>query len=284
MIRTRILAGFCLLMLLSACQKEEVGSQSPDYLGPNNLLLGNPSNARTDVNQPENYLMTSPQFALSYNRTKGIANWVSWYLSREWLGDIDRQDDFRPDDRLPEGWYRVASFDYSGSGFDRGHQCPSGDRTTTAADNSATFVMTNMIPQAPGHNQGPWSQLEGYCRKLVREGNELYIIMGNYGFGGIGSGGYREKLASGRITVPRYIWKVIVVVPEGEEDLRRVTRDTRVIAVNMINRQDVSGIHWADFRTTVDDIEAETGFDLLSALPVSIQAALESKTDTGPIN
>lgn len=283
--RTRfLLAACCFLLIVSSCQKDEVEQPQTTYLGAGNLLMGNPSNAKPDVNQPENYLITRLQYALAYSRSRGTANWVSWYLGKEWLGEIDRQDNFRPDESLPSGWYRVVSSDYTNSGFDRGHQCPSGDRTISAEDNSQTFLMTNIIPQAPSHNQGPWAQMEIYCRKLVREGNELYIIMGNYGFGGIGSGGYREKLANGNITVPKYIWKVVVVLPQGEDDLRRVNTSSRVIAVNMINRQDVSGLHWSDFRTTVDDIESETGLDLLSALPISVQNSLESKKDTGPIN
>ncbi|MEG4996188.1 DNA/RNA non-specific endonuclease [Microcoleus sp. B4-D4] len=32
--------------------------------------------------------------------------------------------------------------DYTGSGCDRGHIAPSGDRTRNEADNSSTFLMT----------------------------------------------------------------------------------------------------------------------------------------------
>lgn len=279
-----LFAFLCLLLIISSCQKEALNEPQSPSLSAENLLMGNPSNAKSDISQTENYLIVRLQYALAYNRSRGTANWVSWHLSKKWLGEVDRQDNFRPDESLPTGWYRVITSDYTNSGFDRGHQCPSGDRTISAEDNSQTFLMTNILPQAPNHNQGPWSQLEAYSRKLVREGNELYIIMGNYGIGGIGSRGYGEKLANGNITVPKYIWKVILILPEGDEDLRRVNASTRVIAVNMINRQDISGLHWSDFRTTVDDIEKETGLDLLSALPISVQTALESKIDNGPIN
>src|SRR4051812_44677941 len=46
-----------------------------------NLLLGNPSGATHDPNQPKNYLIERPQYVLSYNRDRGIANWVSWQLT-----------------------------------------------------------------------------------------------------------------------------------------------------------------------------------------------------------
>ncbi len=71
--------------------------------------------------------MIKPQYALSYNRSKGTANWVSWELNSSWLGHMDRQNDFRPDDTLPPSWERVTPSVYSRSGYDKGHIAPSGD-------------------------------------------------------------------------------------------------------------------------------------------------------------
>jgi endonuclease G len=73
--------------------------------------------------------------------------------------------------------------------------------------------MTNMMPQAPNNNQGPWAQLEEYSRTLVDQGNELYIIMGGAGQGGVGSNGAANTIAGGQIVVPAYTWKVIIVLP-----------------------------------------------------------------------
>ena len=154
------------------------------------LVMGNPSNATVDINQPTNYLMEKPQYALAYHRDRGGPIWTSWHLDLTWTqGSGTRQDDFRADTTLPAGWYQVQGTDFSGSGFDRGHMCPSADRLRTNADNSATFLMTNMIPQAPDNNQGPWANMENYLRTLVTAGNELYIISGGSGQGGTGSNG-----------------------------------------------------------------------------------------------
>jgi endonuclease G len=83
-------------------------SPSPPTSRSVHLLLGNPSNAVADVAKPDNYLMVKPQYALSYNRSKGTPNWVSWQLSSKWLGEAERQNNFRPDPQLPTGWYRVT--------------------------------------------------------------------------------------------------------------------------------------------------------------------------------
>lgn len=245
------------------------------------IVMGNPSNATTDVNQPTNYLLPKAQYVMSYHRDRGIPNWVSWHLDSSWLGTTPRQDDFRNDPSLPAGWYQVQSTDYSGSGFDRGHHTPSADRTSSVADNSATFFMTNMMPQAPNNNQGPWEELESYCRTLVAQGNELYIIAGGGGQGGTGSaGGVTMTVASGHVVVPAYTWKVIIVLPVGANDADRVVKTTRTIAVVMPNRQDI-GINtpWRNFRTSVDRVEGLTGLNFFSNVRPMIQNIIEKRID-----
>ena len=244
------------------------------------LTMGNPSNATTDENNPFNYLMDKPQYALSYHRDRGIPNWVSWHLDSSWLGATPRQDDFRPDPALPASWYHVLNTDYSGSGFDRGHHCPSGDRTNSVPDNSATFLMTNMMPQAPDNNQGPWAVLEGYCRTLVTAGNELYIIMGGAGQGGTGSaGGVTMTVAGGHVAVPSQTWKVIIVIPAGANDVSRVNKATRTIAVIMPNTQGIRAVDWKTYRVSVDAVEALTGYDFFSNVPVQTQRFIERRVD-----
>jgi endonuclease G len=177
----------------------------------------------------------------------------------------------------------VGASSYSGSGFDRGHNCPSADRTGSVADNSATFLMSNMMPQAPKNNQQTWASLENYCRSLVDAGNELYIICGSYGRGGTGTNGYATTIDNGNVTVPSNCWKVIVVIPDGSSDASRVSTSTRVIAINTPNTTSINST-WGGYRTSVDAIEQATGYDLLSAVPTSIQSTIESRTDSGPTN
>lgn len=270
-------------LLAVSCAKTDDATPTTVAGRDDNLALGNPSGAVASTLSPTNYLLAKDQYTLSYNRDQGKPNWVSWHLSSAWLGSAPRQDDFRADVNLPSGWYQVKATDYSGSGFDRGHNCPSADRTSTVADNSATFLMSNMMPQAPQNNQQTWANLENYARSLVDAGNELYIVCGSYGKGGTGSAGYETTIAGGKVTVPARCWKVLVVLPIGSNDISRITSSTRVIAVNTPNDNSLNS-SWGSYRTTVDAIEDATGYDLLSALPSSVQSALEAKTDTGPTN
>ncbi len=253
----------------------------PPVPASEHLTLGNPSGAVTNVSFPSNYLLDKPQYAVSYHRDRGIPNWVSWHLSNLWLGSAPRQNDFRADTTLPAGWYRVQGTDYSGSGFDRGHHCPSADRTSTIADNSATFLMTDMMPQAPDNNQGPWEALETYCRTLVSSGNELYIIAGGTGSGGTGSnGGVTTTITSGHVAVPAQTWKVIVVLADtGGNDVLRVTTATRTIAVIMPNTQGIRANDWRSYRVSVDQVESLTGYDFFSSVSAPVQSVIEARVD-----
>jgi endonuclease G len=246
-----------------------------------NMLLGNPSSANTSITTNyNNYLYDHTYYIDSYNRDKGEPNWTSWYVGPTTIGSAARQDDFRADTNLPSGWYEVGSTSYSGSGFDRGHNCPSADRTISVAANSATFLMDNMIPQAPNNNQQTWANLENYGRTLVDAGSELYVIMGIYGSGGTGSSGSATTINSGHVAVPAHVWKIIVVIPNGNGDLSRITASTRVIAIDTPNINTVNS-DWTQYITTVQAIETATGYSFFTALPASVKAALETKVDAG---
>jgi DNA/RNA endonuclease G (NUC1) len=240
------------------------------------LALGNPSGAVADANQPTNFLIARNQYALSYHRDRGIPTWVSWHLEASDLGSAARYSGpFITDTSLPDGWYRVSHTDYTGSGYDRGHMTPSGDRTASDAANQATFILTNILPQAPANNQGLWAQLEDHARSLVRAGNEVYLVSG-----GVGS---RGTLADGRLTIPESLWKVMLVLPAADgDDAARVTPATQVIAIWTPNDASVQGRAWQDYQTSVRCVEQRTGLDFFSAVDRAVQDAIEGPGCSDP--
>jgi endonuclease G, mitochondrial len=191
------------------------------------LVLGNPSNALPDSANLNNYLMVKPYYALSYNNSKGTPNWVSWRVIDSDLGQAPRKDTFDEDFDLPADFYRITSRDYSQSGFDRGHMCPHSDRAANQDMSFSTFVMTNIIPQAPNVNRKAWAQMEDYCRELVRHHDRLYVIAGPVGQGGRGSDGFRDTLAQDRIVVPSACWKLVVDIPDQGTDNPGHRRDAK---------------------------------------------------------
>jgi endonuclease G len=68
---------------------------------------------------------------------------------------VDRSKSaFKEDTDIPT-LFRALLKDYSGSGYDRGHQAPAADATFTQEAMDQTFLLTNMAPQVGiGFNRG----------------------------------------------------------------------------------------------------------------------------------
>ena len=231
------------------------------------LPYGNPSNATSDPGNKDNYLLGRDSVVLSYNNSRGTANWVAWITKRENLGNSIPRSLFQPDDKLPDGFRRIAYYDYSGSGYDRGHMLPSADRFGNRKLNKETFLMTNIVPQTGDLNQFPWEQLESYSRLLARKGNTIYTVTGVYGENG---------RLRGKVTIPTNCWKIIAVLPRGRN---QIDANTRIIAVDMPNIDEIENMTWQKYRTTVRAIEQKTGFNLFSSLPGDLQDRIETTVD-----
>ncbi len=235
------------------------------------MQLGNPSGATADPANRTRHLIQRAQYALDYNDTTREPNWVAWNLTSTDVGSSGRAD-FITDTSLPAAFYRVTHADYTNSGFDRGHMCPSADRSVTVADNEVTFLMSNILPQAPDNNQGVWASFETYCRTLAAAGNEILITSGPSGFAG-------TSIASG-VAIPGHVWKIAVVVPLGAGTaLSRITSATRVIAIKIPNIQGVRSNPWQQYVTSAAQLETDTGYRFFTDLPAAIAAELRTRVD-----
>jgi len=233
------------------------------------VALGTPR----DADPSDEYFLDERSFVLSYSPEKRVANWVAWQLDRSHLGHVRRKDDFRADLALPARFYRVAESDYLHSGYDRGHLCPSADRLRSPADNSQTFLFTNIQPQLHELNAGPWERLESHARQRVEGGAMLFVVAGGLfsaPFPTIGNG----------VAVPAANFKIIVILSPGQ-GLSDVNADTRVLAVIMPNQRGVGEREWTEYLTSVDAIERASGYDFLTAVPERVQRVIEARTE-GP--
>lgn len=297
-----LLSIITVLFLLSAASAVSNPLLDEGHEENSPLFWGNPSDAVCNLDEEnvnQNYLMEKPQFTVSYNSETLNPNWVAWHLCSNDLGDADRSDTFRPDPELPEGWYAVRKNDYKfpAFGFDRGHICPSADRTATKEDNSMTFLMTNMVPQSPDNNRIVWVALEKFEREVVLQGKEAYIFAGPCGRGGSGDKGYFEQIPVTQknqknnkelaITVPAFTWKIILFLPEGENDLERVVQCVvdesneekiyELLAVCIPNEKGCGkNGSWQQYVCSVDYIEEITGYDFFELLPDELEEEFES--------
>ncbi|MBK8478959.1 MAG: DNA/RNA non-specific endonuclease [Opitutaceae bacterium] len=198
---------------------------------------------------------------------------MSWSLSGSDFGNVARTDLWAADPGLPLSFTAVSTLSYDGGAvYDRGHMCPSADRTASLVDNYAVFYMSNILPQATRNNQGLWNDFEIYCRTLARAGHEVLILSGGHAYAG-------GTVGASSTAVPDQVWKIAVVVPEGPGSaLDRIDASTRVIALNTPNSNDVAAA-WTDYVTSVSSLEAATGYTFFSALPGGLAATLKAKVD-----
>jgi len=246
---------------------------SADYAG--NAEFGEPA----DADPSDDFIVRHAEYTTSYNRTRGTPNWVSYELEVSHFGPEDRCDCFTFDAALPSGFPHYTTADYTGAGafagfgIDRGHLARSFDRTSGSLDNANTFLFSNIVPQAADLNQGPWAAMENYLGGLAQSGaKEVYIIAGVAGDVG-------TIKNEGKITMPEFTWKVALILPRdrGLSDVHAYS-DVEVVAVIMPNEPGVRNVNWETYTTTVDAVEALSGYDLLALLPDPIEIAVESNT------
>jgi hypothetical protein len=102
------------------------------------------------------------------------------------------------------------------------------------------------------------------------QNKEVYIIAGVAG----NQGTLKNE---GKIAIPASTWKVAVIMDRdhGVADIHDY-RDLEVIAVNMPNVPGIRNVPWQTYQTTVDAIEALTGYDLLARLPDKVENIVEA--------
>lgn len=89
--------------------------------------------------------------------------------------------------------------------YDRGHMCPSADRSFSASAQKETFLMSNIAPQAPSLNRGGWLQAEVFCRASAIAFDSVKIACGPIFY----SDSIRF-LSTGHVAIPDAFWKVVL--------------------------------------------------------------------------
>jgi len=244
-----------------------------DLAGNRHVLLGIP----LDADPSDDYLIDRKYWVASYNFGRLVPNWVSWQLVASDLGNLKRPkpEPFAEDTALPSTMTHMGPKDYAGSGYDRGHMCPSADRTSTVEANDSTFLMSNMAPQVAALNRGPWKALESYARNLAGEGRQLQIIAGCI------FSTEPVKIGPG-VDVPTANFKIIVALEPGQ-GATDVTASTPVYAVIMPSKAEVGGTKWYQYTVSVDEVERQSGYDFLRDVPDGVENVIEASAASAAV-
>ncbi len=197
-------------------------------------------------------------YTLSYLEDFEQAEWVLYTLKKDQLTrDLRERPEF-----LEDPYVRTKSADwrnYRGSGYNRGHLCPAGDRRFNELAYRETFYTSNIVPQHPDFNAGIWNDLEKQVRIWCKSYGSLGIVTG-----GVLEPGLR-RIGEEGVAVPRWFYKIV---------MRGTAHELEVLGFLFPHDPDTGSLE--QYLVSIDEIEAKTGIDFLKQLPDDVEDKLES--------
>jgi endonuclease G len=152
-------------------------------------------------------ILAHKAYTTHYSKSKHYPVKVEWWITKASLTcpiKVKRGDKFIVDPKLPIETNLQS--DYTGAGFDRGHNFPAADASCDQVANDESFYFSNMTAQYPSLNRGDWKTLEMLSRELALKDDSIKIWCGSVGIA--------NKI--GTTSVPTQCWKVIYVKKSKE--------------------------------------------------------------------
>ncbi|NQZ44371.1 MAG: DNA/RNA non-specific endonuclease [Flavobacteriaceae bacterium] len=206
-----------------------------------------------------NSVVAHQYYMLSYNEPFEQAEWVAYSLSRDQLTDDDRRRPYFIED--PEVRTKSADWrNYKGSGFDRGHLCPAGDRRFSEQAYNETFYTSNISPQRSDFNAGVWNRLEQQVRYWAKRYGQVHVVTAGVLEAGL------DEIGGEDVAVPEAFYK-IVYREDGDK--------AHVLAFLIPHEESPAPL--SSFLVSVDALEAETGIDFFNSKPTDWQKRLEGQ-------
>ena len=203
--------------------------------------------------------------------------WVGYHVPREAKFPAGRRPGYLRDRSVTPS---PVATNYVGTGYDRGHMAPNHAIVTRFGpdEQRKTFMMTNISPQRPSLNRGPWREMERRIADLwTAKYGEIWVVVGCYT---PREAPGRQQLGRTNIDVPENFYMVVAAQTEDA---------VRVLAVDM-------GQPHASWRNegrrlrrwtwpqhaivSVDELERRTGLNFFPDMQKSLQMSLEADVPT----
>lgn len=200
-------------------------------------------------------------FTVDYNPEWRIPNWVAYEITKEEsLGTLPRADHFYPDPQVrgicPE------TYDYSNSGYDRGHMAPAGDMKWSQDAMEECFYTSNICPQNHNLNSGDWNTLEEKIRYWARRYNSVFVVCGPV------VSDNPKRIGRNNVAVPDGFFKVV---------LCKVGKNWQALGFYFDNTAGHKPLR--TYCKSVDEIEEMTKIDFYPLLEDKIENKIESSCD-----
>lgn len=160
--------------------------------------------------QPRGFFSDKKYYVLDYNEETETPNWTCHLLTRKNVitEKTKRLNYFYLDRSIPT--LSAKHSDYTRTGYDRGHMVPAEDFDHDVRGMRATFYMSNIAPQTPALNRGPWRELEEYGREMSLKYDSIVVVSGSVH----DENSYRIK---GKVSVPSYFYKKFYILKMKQE-------------------------------------------------------------------
>lgn len=205
-------------------------------------------------------------YSLLYDSELKLAYWVAYPYCSYYKGTQDRTDNWQYDPEISQTLQTNLKNSYGISGYARGHQIASADRTKDYDTNLTTFYYTNSTPQLQnGLNGGIWMNLEARVRGWATD--TIFVVTGaavttatdkNIKY-------FTNKNDGLSVAVPKYYYKALA---------RKVGGIFQTIAFKLEHRVYNDSKGYMDCAISVSDLEKETGFTFFPSISPDIKATL----------
>lgn len=212
-------------------------------------------------------------FATEWDCDKKSQRWSCYQMHKGYSGNYSRVADFAFDPALSSSYY-WSEYKYF-PGFERGHICPSADRTFSAEANTQTFYMSNMQPQYHQFNgydsnnpeyRGLWLRMEQLLQtwaKNLSATDTIYVCKG----GTIDNADQIIKRIDDKLIVPKYFFVAVLrksafgyaAMGFWSEQTNTWRNDETLLSHAM----------------SIDELETLTGIDFFCNLPDDIEEKVE---------
>ena len=200
-------------------------------------------------------------YSMLFSKDLRFAYWVAYPLYNACTGSSGRTNAWAYDPVIPIAYQANLSSGF-GNSYDRGHQIPSGDRTSDKETNRTTFYYSNMTPQlGKGMNQGIWANLENEVRSWMSDTDTVFVVTG--AMPPVDGNIVRYK----EMAVPEYYFKALARKRNGDTEFTTIA----FVLENIY----YSNTNFMNYAISVKELEEMTEFEFFPSISKNIKATLD---------
>ena len=239
-----------------------------DEPAPTNEVFFAGAPVRTGDPAPKDIvILRRGEFAVGWSPSLRHPVWAAYHVVRDARFGPIKRPNFQKDRSVASS---PSAKDYERSGYDRGHMVPNHAIVSRYGpdEQRKTFLMTNIAPQRPALNRGPWRELELFIADLwtARYG-EIWVIVGAVSRTAPNE---RALLGNAPIDVPEHYY-MLIAAQDGD--------GVRTLAI-MLPQTSRIGDFPVHGIVTINELEEATGLSFFPDMPKFLSRPIKADRPT----